>query len=67
MRLTASVDGGRLLVVIRDRGWGFNVGEQSDAREDVWGLMLVAKLSSRWGVERSTAGTYVWFEVHDDR
>jgi anti-sigma regulatory factor (Ser/Thr protein kinase) len=63
IRLTASVEGGRVIVAVRDRGWGFRIGEQSDARDDVWGLMLLAKLSCRWGVDRLAAGTYIWFEV----
>lgn len=63
LKVTVSVDDNELLVVIRDQEWGFNIGQESEARDDIWGLMLVAKLSSRWGVERSAGGTYVWFEL----
>jgi anti-sigma regulatory factor (Ser/Thr protein kinase) len=62
IRVTASVDSGRVKVAVRDRGWGFRIGEHSDARDDIWGLMLLAKLSSRWGVDRLAAGTYIWFD-----
>ena len=63
--VTASVVEGRLFVLVREQGLGFSVGQQMGARTDVWGMMLVAKLSSRWGVERLTTGTYIWFELED--
>lgn len=65
IRVTATVVEGRLFVLVREQGLGFSVGLQVGAGTDLWGLMLVAKLSSRWGVERLTTGTYVWFELED--
>jgi anti-sigma regulatory factor (Ser/Thr protein kinase) len=54
-------------VEVHDEGTGFDPSElpppsANDARETGWGLVLVDRLSSRWGVERG-AGFTVWFEV----
>jgi PAS domain S-box-containing protein len=54
-------------VEVHDEGTGFDPGElppliADDPREAGWGLVLVDRLSSRWGVERG-AGFTVWFEV----
>jgi anti-sigma regulatory factor (Ser/Thr protein kinase) len=63
IRVTTGFDGSRLQVAVRDRGSRFALGAATDVREDIWGLMLVERLSSRWGMERSAAGTHVWFEL----
>ena len=47
-------------VEILDRGPGFDPDVRHEARG--FGLRLVEKLATRWGVERG-AGTVVWFEV----
>ena len=50
--------------VVSDPGPGFEVTEPAP-REDLtggWGLVLVERMSRRWGVERE-AGTRVWFEL----
>jgi PAS domain S-box-containing protein len=53
-------------VEVHDDGAGFDPSDlpldADDARESGWGLILVDRLSSRWGVERG-AGFTVWFEV----
>ena len=59
--VTATLVERGLFVLVREQGLGFSVGQH--VATDLWGLMLVAKLSSRWGVERLTTGTYIWFEL----
>jgi hypothetical protein len=63
--VTATLVEGGLFVLVREQSLGFSVGQHIGAGADLWGLMLVAKLSSRWGVERLTTGTYIWFELED--
>ena len=64
IEVTVSVDERGLRVTVRDRGPGFDP-EELDARsgEGGWGLDLVRKLSSRWGVDRGDLGNDVWFEI----
>jgi anti-sigma regulatory factor (Ser/Thr protein kinase) len=71
IEVTVSLDQRSLRVSVRDRGPGFDPDEL-DARSDEggWGLDLVEKLSSRWGVDRGELGTDVWFEmdlIHSQR
>jgi anti-sigma regulatory factor (Ser/Thr protein kinase) len=49
---------------ILDHGPGFaaGLGHASPARTGGWGLGLVEQLSDRWGMERSSHRTEVWFE-----
>ncbi len=49
-------------VSVTDEGSGFNPDEVTVGHAG-WGLMLVRKLSSRWGVNRGERGTEVWFEL----
>jgi anti-sigma regulatory factor (Ser/Thr protein kinase) len=60
IRLAARFEPGYARVEVLDRGPGF----RPDARGATagFGLRLLEKLASRWGVERA-AGTLVWFEV----
>jgi hypothetical protein len=48
-------------VEVADHGPGFD----PEIRHETpgFGLRLVDKLASRWGVERSARGCRVWFEV----
>jgi anti-sigma regulatory factor (Ser/Thr protein kinase) len=64
IEVTVSVDERILRVTVRDRGPGFDPDEL-DARsgDGGWGLDLVRRLSSRWGVGRNELGTDVWFEI----
>ena len=68
IEVTVSVDERSLRVIVGDRGPGFDPDEV-DARSDEggWGLDLVRKLSSRWGVDRGELGTNVWFEIDHAR
>ena len=61
---TVSVDPRILRITVRDRGPGFDpeaMVPRSD--EGGWGLDLLRRLSSRWSVDRDSAGTDVWFEI----
>jgi anti-sigma regulatory factor (Ser/Thr protein kinase) len=54
-----------LRVEVRDPGPGFDRRTFDDAaplRAAGWGLLLVDRLTDRWGVDR-TGGTKVWFEI----
>jgi anti-sigma regulatory factor (Ser/Thr protein kinase) len=64
IEVTVSVDARVLRITVRDRGPGFDpeaVVPRSD--EGGWGLDLLRRLSSRWSVDRGSAGTDVWFEI----
>lgn len=48
-------------VEVHDPGPGFDPAKRDQAKG--FGLRLVDKLASRWGVETAASGTRVWFEV----
>jgi anti-sigma regulatory factor (Ser/Thr protein kinase) len=54
----------RLRVEVHDRGPGFEIRGEPKPRgsRGGYGLFLVERMSSRWGVDRSEH-TYVWFEL----
>ena len=60
IQMAATLEPGFVRVEVLDRGPGFNPDVRHDHRG--FGLRLVEKLASRWGVETG-AGTVVWFEV----
>ena len=65
-RLEVLIDQGDevLRVSVRDPGTDFDPADIARVHEiGGWGLRLVGALSSRWGVEPSSGGTDVWFEV----
>jgi anti-sigma regulatory factor (Ser/Thr protein kinase) len=65
IELTVSVDSDVLRVSVRDQGPGFDPREPLvRSEEGGWGLALVRRLSSRWGVTSVDDGTDVWFEIH---
>ncbi len=61
IRLEATLTDGFAHVEIIDVGPGFDPEIRHET--DGFGLRLVDKLASRWGVERSAGETRVWFEV----
>ncbi|HEX6580352.1 MAG TPA: ATP-binding protein [Actinomycetota bacterium] len=63
--VTVSVDPRVLRITVRDRGPGFDPEAVARRRSDEggWGLDLLRRSSSRWGVDRGEAGTDVWFEI----
>jgi serine/threonine-protein kinase RsbW len=54
-----------LVVVVRDHGPGFTWQPAPPAGNESggWGLFLVDQIADRWGVECTTSGTRVWFEI----
>ena len=54
-----------LVVVVRDQGPGFTWHPAPPAGNESggWGLFLVDQIADRWGVECTTSGTRVWFEI----
>ena len=60
IRVAATLRPGFARVEVLDEGSGFDPDIRHDS--DGFGLRLVDKLSTRWGVERGR-GTLVWFEV----
>ena len=58
--MAASFAPGFARIEVLDRGPGFD--PDPHRTEPGFGLRLLEKLASRWGVERG-AGTVVWFEV----
>jgi anti-sigma regulatory factor (Ser/Thr protein kinase) len=65
IEVTVSVDPRVLRITVGDRGPGFDPEEVVRRRSDEggWGLDLLRRLSSRWNVDRGSAGTDVWFEI----
>ena len=66
LRMTAWVRAATLRVEIHDEGTDAAVAWRvPEVHEDAggFGLDLVARLSSAWGIERDTRGTTVWFEL----
>ena len=56
----------RVVVAVADEGPGFTwhptsppAGNESGG----WGLFLVDQIADRWGVECTTSGSCVWFEI----
>jgi anti-sigma regulatory factor (Ser/Thr protein kinase) len=64
VRLIVSMTAGVLRVEVHDPGRGFDVKPPPDDpfRASGWGLVLVAQLSDRWGVDVAPR-TRVWFEM----
>ncbi len=55
-----------LRIEVRDRGPGFEPRPREDGPEvpSGWGLHIVDRVASRWGVEHDE-GSLVWFELDD--
>ena len=50
---------------VTDAGPGFDPAETASLSSDRtgWGLFLVERLATRWGVNSNSDGTRVWFEL----
>lgn len=67
VHLEVSVGGDRVFVAVEDGGRGFEPTPRSadSPRDSGWGLHLVERLSSRWGVT-GDGRTRVWLELARD-
>ena len=66
IQLRAEVGDGRIRVEVTDAGAGFSPHTRSrpgDLAASGWGLVLLDRLASRWGVLPGSDGSTVWFEV----
>ena len=55
-----------VVVAVADQGPGFTWHPASPSGENEsggWGLFLVDQIADRWGVECTTSGSCVWFEI----
>ena len=62
MRLSIASHAARVRVAVED-GRGVGAGTSEQAWGDGLGMMIVSRLSDRWGAGPSEHGTEVWFEV----
>ncbi len=53
----------RVRVEVADCGVGFDARRPTPSLIGGWGLLLVSRISNRWGVERRPDETRVWFEI----
>ena len=60
--LVVDLDGDRLRVEVTDPGRGFTPRSPARGDEGGWGLLIVDKLSDKWGVEAGER-TVAWFEI----
>jgi anti-sigma regulatory factor (Ser/Thr protein kinase) len=66
VRLTVRTVPKGVRIAVQDAGTTGSVRRRTERREDDiggFGLDLVARLSSGWGVERDERGTTVWLEL----
>jgi anti-sigma regulatory factor (Ser/Thr protein kinase) len=63
--LSALVTASSVWVEVSDAGPGFTPAERVRGQDEAsgWGLFLVDRLASRWGVARKGSHTRVWFEL----
>jgi anti-sigma regulatory factor (Ser/Thr protein kinase) len=65
VQLSVNVDGDTVRVAVRDSGPGFEPppAPRDPAHVGGWGLILVAQLAERWGVEHDGEANVVWCEL----
>jgi anti-sigma regulatory factor (Ser/Thr protein kinase) len=64
IRLDVYLEAARVYAEVHDNGVGFTPAspDLDPMRASGWGLWLLEKLSTRWGIDNS-AGTTAWFEM----
>jgi anti-sigma regulatory factor (Ser/Thr protein kinase) len=62
LELTVELGDRALRVEVSDPGSSFEPGEPREGDARGWGLFIVDRLASRWGVDRAERTT-VWFEI----
>jgi len=66
--LTLQLDDRRMRVAVRDNSDALPVmGDLGAARDGGWGLHIVDRLASSWGLEADGDGKTVWCEVESSR
>jgi anti-sigma regulatory factor (Ser/Thr protein kinase) len=66
VRVAVRTAAGMVRAEVGDEGPGFEPAPRHTHRpqqQSGWGLLLVERLSDRWGVEREEGLTQVWFEI----
>jgi anti-sigma regulatory factor (Ser/Thr protein kinase) len=64
IELRAELREGRVRVEVADSGGAFRLpSRRPEPGEPGWGLYLVGRLSSRWGLRRGRESSSVWLEV----
>ena len=66
VRVAVRTAAGMVRAEVGDEGPGFEPvppRTQQPQQRSGWGLLLVERLSDRWGVEREEGLTQVWFEI----
>jgi anti-sigma regulatory factor (Ser/Thr protein kinase) len=64
--LSVAVSAGSVRGRVCDPGPGFEAPPEPRPRPDLmggWGLLIVERLSDRWGIERDSHVVCVWFEM----
>jgi anti-sigma regulatory factor (Ser/Thr protein kinase) len=61
--LMITAEGRVLRVAVVDSGPGFDPSRLRPSATGGWGLLLVDRLASRWGLDRKDGQTEVWFEI----
>ena len=63
IRLRVSKSASAVRIEVLDRGQGSDPHVRDQGEYGGWGLRIVERLADRWGTERDTSGTTVWFEM----
>src|SRR3954447_21247833 len=64
LRLDVQIDDeSRVRVTVTASAGGFARPRPAPGDDSGWGLFIVDRLAHRWGVERASQGTRVWFEI----
>jgi signal transduction histidine kinase len=65
MTLSVQVGAQAVVAEVTDSGPGFDPAEAGKPRDDHsgYGLFMVERLATRWGVSRAGRATRVWFEL----
>ncbi len=65
VRLLVLVEAGWIRVEVTDSGVGFepDLPGWDPSRDHGWGLPMVDAIAPRWGVQRRSGETLVWFEM----
>ena len=65
LQLSVATEGDSVRIAVRDPGPGFRPPKAptDPAHVGGWGLVLVAQLTERWGVEHDGRGNVVWCEL----